>query len=71
MMMNSTMFVWIKRVKIGYYKNMKFKGGNRWKSTGGELRYKKWRTGVFQLNKGRKGLSRYYVWRIDGNRISR
>ena len=40
---------------------MKFKKGNRWKSTGGELRYKKWRTGVFQLNKGRKWLSRYYV----------
>tara|TARA_Y100000593_G_C4283926_1_gene324324 strand:+ start:55 stop:429 length:375 start_codon:yes stop_codon:yes gene_type:complete len=40
---------------------LKFKSGNRWKSSSGKIRYRKWRTGVFQLNKGRKGLSRYYV----------
>ena len=40
---------------------MKFKKGNRWRNSGGKIRYKKWRTGVFQLNKGRYGLGRYYV----------
>lgn len=40
---------------------MKFKKGNRWKSSSGKIRYKKWRTNVFQLNKGRYGLSRNYV----------
>ena len=40
---------------------MKFKKGNRWKSSKSEVRYKSWRKNVFQLNKGKKGLSKYYV----------
>ena len=40
---------------------MKFKPGNRWKNSKNKIRYKKWRTSVFQLNKGKKGLSKYYV----------
>ena len=40
---------------------MKFKAGNRWRGSKGELRYKTWRTNVFQLNKGRYGLGRDYV----------
>ena len=40
---------------------MKFKSGNRWKSSKGELRYRTWRKNVFELNKGRYGLSKNYV----------
>ena len=40
---------------------MRFKKGNRWKGSKGELRYKTWRRNVFQLNKGRYGLGRNYV----------
>ncbi len=40
---------------------MKFKKGNRWKNSKSEIRYKKWRTGVFALNKGLYGMSRNYV----------
>ena len=40
---------------------MRFKKGNRWRNSGGELRYKTWRTNVFKLNKGRLGLSKHYV----------
>ena len=40
---------------------MRFKKGNRWKSGKGELRYKTWRKNVFELNKAKKGLSKYYV----------
>ena len=40
---------------------MKFKKGNRWRGSKGELRYKTWRRNVFQLNKGRYGLGRNYV----------
>jgi len=40
---------------------MRFKKGNRWKGSKGELKYKTWRTNVFQLNKGRYGLGRNYV----------
>ena len=40
---------------------MKFKKCNRWRNNGGQLRYKTWRTNVFKLNKGRLGLSKYYV----------
>ena len=40
---------------------MRFKKGNRWKKSSGEVRYKKWRAGVFQLNKGRYGMGREYV----------
>ena len=40
---------------------MKFKKGNRWKSSKSELRYKVWRKNVFELNKRKKGLSKYYV----------
>ena len=40
---------------------MKFKSGNRWKNSKSELRYKTWRKNVFELNKAKKGLRRYYV----------
>ena len=40
---------------------VKFKKGNRWKSSRGELRYKAWRKSVFELNRAKKGLRRYYV----------
>ena len=40
---------------------MKFKKGNRWKSSRSELRYKTWRKNVFELNKAKKGLRKYYV----------
>ena len=40
---------------------MRFKKGNRWRGSKGELRYKTWRKMVFQRNKGRVGLSKYYV----------
>ena len=40
---------------------MKFKKGNRWKSSKSELRYRTWRKNVFELNKAKKGLRRYYV----------
>ena len=40
---------------------MKFKTGNRWKSSRSELRYKTWRKSVFTLNKGKYGLNKYYV----------
>ena len=40
---------------------MRFKKGNRWKGSKGQLRYKTWRTNVFKLNKGLKGLSKHYV----------
>ena len=40
---------------------MKFKPGNRWKSSKGQLRYKTWRKNVFELNKAKKGLSKFYV----------
>ena len=39
---------------------MKFKKGNRWKSSKSEIRYKTWRKNVFELNKAKKGLRRYY-----------
>ena len=40
---------------------MRFKKGNRWKSSRSELRYKTWRKNVFELNKAKKGLRKYYV----------
>ena len=40
---------------------MKFKPGNRWKSPKSELRYKVWRKNVFELNKRKKGVSKFYV----------
>ena len=40
---------------------MKFKPGNRWKNNKGQLRYKTWRKMVFELNKRKVGLSKYYV----------
>ena len=40
---------------------MKWKKGNRWKSSSGELRYKTWRKMVFELKKRKVGLSKYYV----------
>ena len=40
---------------------MRFKKGNRWKSRTSEIRYRTWRKNVFELNKAKRGLSRYYV----------
>jgi 5-methylcytosine-specific restriction endonuclease McrA len=40
---------------------VKFKPGNRWKSSKSELRYKIWRKSVFELNKRKKGVSKFYV----------
>ena len=40
---------------------MRFKPGNRWKSSKTEVRYKSWRKMVFELNKAKKGGSKYYV----------
>ena len=40
---------------------MRFKKGNRWRGSKGQIRYKTWRKNVFELNKGRVGLSKYYV----------
>ena len=40
---------------------MRFKKGNRWRGSKGELRYKTWRKNVFELNKRKVGLSKYYV----------
>ena len=37
---------------------MKFKPGNRWKSSKSQVRYKAWRKGVFQLNRGKLGLGK-------------
>ena len=40
---------------------MRFKKGNRWKSSRGELKYRTWRKAVFQLNKVKRGMNKYYV----------
>ena len=41
---------------------MKFKPGNRWSKDGkGKLKYKTWRKNVFELNKVKRGLRKYYV----------
>ena len=40
---------------------MKFKKGNRWKSSKSEVRYKSWRKSVFELNHARRGGRKYYV----------
>jgi 5-methylcytosine-specific restriction endonuclease McrA len=40
---------------------LKFKKGNRWKSSKSEVRYRSWRKSVFELNKAKKGGSKYYV----------
>ena len=40
---------------------MRFKKGNRWKSSSGELKYRTWRKMVFELNKRKVGLSKKYV----------
>ncbi len=41
---------------------MRFKKGNRWSKSGkGKLRYTTWRRMVFEMNKRKVGLSRYYV----------
>ena len=40
---------------------MRFKKGNRWKGSKGQLRYKTWRKNVFELNKGKYGYQKYYV----------
>ena len=38
---------------------MRFKKGNRWKGSKGQLRYRTWRKNVFELNKRKVGLSKY------------
>ena len=48
-------------MNVDSLKNMKFKSGDRWKTSKSKVRYKSWRKNVFQLNKGKKGLSRWYV----------
>jgi 5-methylcytosine-specific restriction endonuclease McrA len=41
---------------------MKYKSSsNRWRSSGGKVRYMKWRKSVFELNKGLYGVRKYYV----------
>jgi hypothetical protein len=40
---------------------VRFKKGNRWKSSKGQLKYKTWRKMVFELNKRIKGLSKQYI----------
>ena len=40
---------------------MRFKKGNRWRGAKGQIRYKTWRKNVFELNKRKVGLSKYYV----------
>ena len=40
---------------------MRFKKGNRWKSSKSEIRYKVWRKNVFELNRAKKGLRKFYV----------
>ena len=40
---------------------MRFKKGNRWNNRRQEIRYRIWRKNVFELNKGKIGLSKYYV----------
>jgi len=40
---------------------MRFKKGNRWRSSKGQVRYKTWRKMVFEHNKRTVGLSKYYV----------
>ena len=40
---------------------MRFKKGNRWRSSKGQVRYKTWRKNVFEHNKRTIGLSKYYV----------
>ena len=37
------------------------KKGNRWRGNKGQVRYKTWRKNVFELNKRKVGLSKYYV----------
>ena len=40
---------------------VKYKNKDRWKNSSQKMRYKKWRTSVFKLNKGRVGLNKWYV----------
>ena len=39
----------------------RFKNTPRWKSSRGKVRYKSWRKNVFELNRIRYGVGRYYV----------
>ena len=39
----------------------RFKKGNRWKTLSSKGRYYKWRKSVFELNRRKYGLSKYYV----------
>ena len=40
---------------------MRFKKKSRYTTSKSKVRYQTWRKNVFELNKGKKGLSRYYV----------
>ena len=43
---------------------MKFKNKvNRWKTSSSQLKYKTWRKNVFELNKAKHGLSKWYICR--------
>jgi len=39
----------------------RYKKKNRWSSSSGEVKYRKWRYNVFELNKRRCGLSKGYI----------
>ena len=43
---------------------VRYKKGNRWKSSTKEYQYRRWRKNVFELNKRTKGLSKYYEYVI-------
>ena len=40
---------------------MRFKKGNRWRTSKQEVKYRTWRKLVMELNFRKKGLSKYYV----------
>ena len=40
---------------------MKFKKGNRWKTSKEQIRYKSWRKIIFELNKAKSGGGKWYV----------
>jgi len=40
---------------------VRWKAGNRWKTRKTELRYKVWRKNVFELNRAKRGLRKFYV----------
>ena len=40
---------------------MKFRNRDRWNNSKSKLKYRSWRKSVFELNKAKKGGSKYYV----------